>query len=283
MVVVPTVVSAARAYIYLSLRSLDSEPFWSCACARARIGTSPSPERHGTKPKRRKMVIEEEEDGEDEGPAPSSREFSLYLSAAAGLWLMLVQRHHRAARVVLRLRRRRRFAMRNGRRRSKRPVLPRPLMVLRRGAPRPSRRPRRHPSPRQRQKARRRLPPQLSGRKMMWTWKMGSAVQRTSRSPQKKMKKIRARRMQRNGKLRLKGVCVLPLQSVHAPTPDPICSAEVALDRRDEMDVEGWKVGDPCVVFRTLIARARADAVVPGYPMLRSQRHSRSSRRRRSG
>ena len=33
--------------------------------------------------------------------------------------------------------------------------------------------------------------------------------------------------------------------------PDPVCSAEVALDRRDEMDVPGWKVGDPCVVLHS--------------------------------
>ena len=52
-------------------------------------------------------------------------------------------------------------------------------------------------------------------------------------------------RTQRNGKLRRKGVCAnffLRYQKLNYHF-----SAQVALDRRDEMDVEGWKVGDPYV------------------------------------
>ena len=58
-------------------------------------------------------------------------------------------------------------------------------------------------------------------------------------------------------------------------------SAEVALDRRDEMDVEGWKVGDPYVQPLT-IGCCVADILLV-YPMLLSQTHSHSSRRLRSG
>ena len=43
----------------------------------------------------------------------------------------------------------------------------------------------------------------------------------------------------------------------------PACSAEVALDRRDEMDVPGWKVGDPCVVLHPHRFFDRVDDVVP--------------------
>jgi hypothetical protein len=58
-------------------------------------------------------------------------------------------------------------------------------------------------------------------------------------------------------------------------------SAEVALDRRDEMDVEGWKVGDPYVQSLS-IGCCVADILLV-YPMLHSQRHLHSSRRLRSG
>jgi hypothetical protein len=58
-------------------------------------------------------------------------------------------------------------------------------------------------------------------------------------------------------------------------------SAQVALDRRDEMDVEGWKVGDPYVQSLS-IGCCVADILLV-YPMLRSQRHLHSSRRLRSG
>ena len=32
-------------------------------------------------------------------------------------------------------------------------------------------------------------------------------------------------------------------------------SAQVALDRRDEMDVEGWKVGDPYVPLYSVVEK----------------------------
>ena len=35
--------------------------------------------------------------------------------------------------------------------------------------------------------------------------------------------------------------------SLHRSLLNYYFSAQVALDRRDEMDVEGWKVGDPYV------------------------------------
>ena len=57
-------------------------------------------------------------------------------------------------------------------------------------------------------------------------------------------------------------------------------SAQVALDRRDEMDVEGWKVGDPYV--QSLSIGWCVDILLV-YPMLRSQKHLHSSRRLRSG
>ena len=62
-----------------------------------------------------------------------------------------------------------------------------------------------------------------------------------SRSP------TQARKTQRNGKLRLRGVCAI----IYFRTPLTVlaCSAEVAMDRRDEMDVPGWKLGDACVVL----------------------------------
>jgi len=58
-------------------------------------------------------------------------------------------------------------------------------------------------------------------------------------------------------------------------------SAQVALDRRDEMDVEGWKVGDP-YVHRALSLNIEADVLL-AYRMPRSRRRSHSSRRLRSG
>jgi hypothetical protein len=61
----------------------------------------------------------------------------------------------------------------------------------------------------------------------------------------------------------------------------PFHSAQVALDRRDEMDVEGWKVGDPYVQSSS-IGCCVADILLVS-PMLRSQRHSHSLRRLRSG
>ena len=42
-----------------------------------------------------------------------------------------------------------------------------------------------------------------------------------------------------------------------ASLPELICSAEVALDRREEMDVPGWKIGDPCVII--FLARSSYD------------------------
>jgi hypothetical protein len=42
--------------------------------------------------------------------------------------------------------------------------------------------------------------------------------------------------------------CSLLLPAFQMPHAElPFYSAQVALDRRDEMDVEGWKVGDPYV------------------------------------
>jgi hypothetical protein len=58
-------------------------------------------------------------------------------------------------------------------------------------------------------------------------------------------------------------------------------SAQVALDRRDEMDVEGWKVGDP-YVHRTFVECYVADILLV-CPMPHSQARSHSSRRLRSG
>jgi hypothetical protein len=58
-------------------------------------------------------------------------------------------------------------------------------------------------------------------------------------------------------------------------------SAEVALDRRDEIDVEGWKVGDPYV--QPLSVGCCVADILLVYPMLRSQKHSHSSRGLRSG
>ena len=69
-----------------------------------------------------------------------------------------------------------------------------------------------------------------------------------------------------------------------ASLPELICSAEVALDRREEMDVPGWKMGDPCVIIALIVRSSRTLMVLwLEYPMRRSQMHSRSSRRRRSG
>ena len=72
-----------------------------------------------------------------------------------------------------------------------------------------------------------------------------------------------------------------PISSQWIYTELSFHSAEVALDRRDEMDVEGWKVGDPYVQLLS-IECCVADILLV-YPMLRSQMHSHSSRRLRSG
>jgi hypothetical protein len=72
--------------------------------------------------------------------------------------------------------------------------------------------------------------------------------------------------------------CVLP------PSTDClVASAEAALDRRDEMDVEGWKVGDPYVPLFVLERVLHVADAFSVYRMLHSQKRSRLSRRLRSG
>ena len=61
-------------------------------------------------------------------------------------------------------------------------------------------------------------------------------------------------------------------------------SAQVALDRRDELDVEGWKVGDPYVpldsVIEKVCLRLLNTLLACPTPLLQSRLHS--SRRLRN-
>ena len=184
----------------------------------ASTGTAPSsPERHSPKPKRRKMVIEDD-DGDD-GPAPSSRELC-FVRSFCFVFDVGMNAHTEAP----------------SRSASSSPPPPPPRDEKRKKIKAES-----SSKAKAKGKAKAKATAAAVVEKEDVDMDGGERAGADESEPDSgeedaEERKAASKRYARNYLL--------------SNTTDVLaCSAEVAMDRRDEMDVPGWKLGDPCVVL----------------------------------